>query len=102
MIVAISKITVTNGNDDALAEQYIRRSGLVDDMPGFVSMEVLRNADNPCEFLVYTRWETRAAFDAYYKAQAFRVAHQQVAAIPGGIKIDRATRVLSVYDVVTT
>jgi heme-degrading monooxygenase HmoA len=101
MIVAISRITVTNGNDEGLAAQYARRSGLVDTMPGFISMEVLRHAERPQEFLVYTRWETREAFEAYYKAQQFRMAHQNVANIPGGIKIDRHTRILDIYEVVT-
>lgn len=102
MIVAISRITVTNNNDQALAEQYMKRSGLVDQTPGFISMEVLRNSSNPCEFLVYTRWETQEAFDAYYRAEAFRHAHQNVASIPGRVKIDRKTKVLDIYEVVTT
>lgn len=101
MIVAISRITVTNGNAEALAQQYIQRSHYVDAMPGFHSMEVLRNSDNPCEFLVYTRWETREAFDAYYKAHAFRQAHRNVATIPGGVKIDRQTKLLEVFELVT-
>lgn len=101
MIVAISQITVTNGNAEGLAAQYLQRSGLVDQQPGFLSMEVLRNGDNPCEFLVYTRWATRADFEAYYKQQAFREAHRNVAAIPGGVKIDRTSKILKIYEVVT-
>lgn len=102
MIVAISKLTVTNGNADALATQYQQRSHFVETAEGFISMEVLRHVDNPCEFLVYTRWQTRAHFDAYYKALAFRQAHQKIASIPGGIKVDRETKLLDVYEVVTT
>ena len=102
MFVAISKLIVTNGNADGLAEQYIRRSHLVDDAPGFVSFEVLRNTEDPCEFLVYIRWEDRASFDAYYQKQDFKAAHRNVATIPGGVKIDRETRVLSTYEIVTT
>ena len=102
MIVAISKIQVTNGNAQALADQYAKRTGLVDEMPGFVSVEVLRNCGNPDEFLVYMRWENREAFQAYKTSPAFREAHRNVAHIPGGVKIDRKTRELSIYETVTS
>lgn len=102
MIVAISRLTVTNGNADGLAQQYLQRSHLVDQMEGFISMEVLRHADNPCEFLVYTRWETRAHFDAYYRQQAFRQAHRNIGQIEGGVRVDRETKLLDVYEVITT
>lgn len=102
MIIVMSKIKVTNGNDDGLAAQYMQRSGLVDGQPGFIDMQVLRNQDDPCEFIVYMRWQDRASFDAYYKQADFRAAHRNVAAIPGGVKIDRTSKLLAVYDVVTS
>ena len=55
MIVVASRIRVTNGNADALAEQYRRRGRLADGMPGCLGVEVLRHLEQPDTFVVYTR-----------------------------------------------
>lgn len=101
MIVVISRIRVTSGNADALAEQYGRRSHLVEKVPGCLGVEVLRGVDHPAEFMVYTRWTDRAAYEHYRKDQAFREAHRQIQNIPGGLRIAREERTVEWYEVLS-
>jgi heme-degrading monooxygenase HmoA len=100
MIVAISRIRITSGNADAVAAQYCQRSGLVEQAPGFLGLEILRGQDQPDEFLVYMRWADRAAFDDYRGSARFRQAHHSIAKIPGRTRIDPATYEVEVYDVI--
>jgi heme-degrading monooxygenase HmoA len=101
VIVVISRIRVTSGNADAVAAQYRNRSRLAEEMPGCLGVEVLRDLERPEEFLVYTRWTERAAYESYRKAQAFREAHGRIREIPGGLRIDREERVVEWYEVLS-
>ena len=100
MIVAISRICITSGNADAVAAQYQRRSRLVEQAPGFLSLEILRGQDRPDEFLVCMRWVDRAAFEDYRGSALFRQAHGTIARIPGHTRIDPATYDVGVFDVI--
>lgn len=101
MIVVVSRIRVTNGNADALAEQYRDRSRLVEREPGCRGVEILRSADDPDRFAVYTRWDSLADYDMYRRQPAFREAHAHIADIPGGVRIDPDSRVVEVYEVLS-
>lgn len=101
MIVVVSRIRVTSGNADALAEQYRRRLRRVETLPGCLGVEVLRHLERPDEFAVYTRWESRAAYEQYRQHPAFREAHARVREIPGGLRIDRDERAVDFYEVLS-
>ncbi|HEX8684358.1 MAG TPA: antibiotic biosynthesis monooxygenase family protein [Ardenticatenaceae bacterium] len=101
MIVVISRIRVTSGNADALAEQYRSRSHLAETVPGCLGVEVLRGLDQPDEFMVYTRWTDRAAYEHYRKDGAFREAHSRIQNISGGLKIAREERSVDWYEVLS-
>lgn len=100
MIVVTSRIRVVAGDADALAAQYADRLGLADGAPGCRSVEILRNVDAPAEFAVLTRWESRAAYDAYRRGPAFRASHERIARIPGGIRVERIGDGVEVLEVI--
>lgn len=101
MIVVVSRISVTSGNSDALAEQYRNRRRLAETMPGCLGVEILRHQDRPDEFVVYTRWENQDAFDRYQRHPAFRNAHARISEIPGRLRIDPDTRSTDRYEVLS-
>ena len=99
MIVVTSRIRVTGGSADALADQYRQRLGRADAMPGCRGVEVLRHVDRPDEFMVYTRWDSLADYEAYRRDPAFREAHQRTRDIPGGIRVARVDEGVDHYEV---
>ena len=95
MIVVTSRIRVVEGSAEQLAEQYRGRIRRADAAPGCLGVEVLRNVHRPDEFVVYTRWTDRGAYDAYRRSGAWREAHQRV---PAGLRIDREERATDVWE----
>lgn len=100
MIVAVSRITVTSGNADAVAAAYADRSGLVDEAHGFLGLEVLRHQDRPDEFWVVMRWSDRDAFDAYRGGARFKDVHASVGRRAGRTTVDADSYAVDVLDVV--
>lgn len=101
MIVVMSRIRVKNGNAEGLADQYRNRLHRVESVPGCLGVEILRSLERPDEFLVYTRWKDREAYEGYRRDPAFREAHARIASIPGGIKIDAESRAVEWYEVLS-
>jgi heme-degrading monooxygenase HmoA len=64
MIAIMNSLPVNEGAADEVVERFAGSRGHVQDFPGFVSMEVLKSAEED-EVLVVTRWRDRAAFDAW-------------------------------------
>jgi heme oxygenase (staphylobilin-producing) len=64
MIAIMNSLPVNEGAADEVVERFSGSRGHVQDFPGFVSMEVLKSAEED-EVLVVTRWRDRAAFDAW-------------------------------------
>lgn len=98
-VVVISRIRIVSGNAADVARQYRNRAGVVDDVPGFLGLDVLQPRDDPDEFWIYTRWATHAAYEAYRKGTKFREAHARIASIPGIVKIDKDAHSVMTFDV---
>lgn len=101
MIVVTSRIRVTGGDADALAEQYRRRLRRAEEMPGCRGIEVLRHAERPDEFMVYSRWDDAESYERYRAHPAFREAHERVREIPGGIRVARIEQGVDRYEVLS-
>ena len=99
MIVVTSRIRVTGGEADALAAQYRRRLRLAETMPGCRGVEILRHVARPDEFMVYSRWDDEASYEAYRAHPAFREAHARVREIEGGIRVARVDEGVDRYEV---
>ncbi|WP_291988837.1 antibiotic biosynthesis monooxygenase [Candidatus Accumulibacter sp. ACC007] len=84
MFVALSRFTVANGMHDAVREAFLARPHLVDRVPGFVRMEVLRPQGCPEEFWLMTWWSDETCFDAWHRSHAYHDSH---AGMPKGLKL---------------
>ncbi|MDB5076661.1 MAG: antibiotic biosynthesis monooxygenase [Chloroflexi bacterium] len=62
-------------------ERAFRHAGSMQDVPGFVSFQFMRNtreADQggAVEYVALTQWNSRDAFEAWKKSEAFSRAHE--------------------------
>ena len=76
-VVRINAIDVPPERADELVTRFATRAGEVSKMPGFEAFELLRPSDGRNVFLVYTRWASQEAFDAWLSSQAFQHGHAQ-------------------------
>lgn len=74
MIAITNSLPVVDGAADEVVERFAGSRGHVQDFPGFVSMEVLKSAEED-EVLVITRWRDREAFDSWVHSEEFARAH---------------------------
>lgn len=74
-VVKINAIDVPEGKGDALEERFRNRRSEVEQMPGFLSFELLRPTNGETRYFVYTRWESEAAFQAWIQSDAFTRGH---------------------------
>lgn len=77
--VVINAITVPPDHRDAIEERFANRAGEVSKAEGFESFEFLRPAtpDAGDEYFVYTRWESKEAFQKWVGSPAFTKGHAQ-------------------------
>jgi len=85
MILTISRFRVKNNLQDAVAEAFAHRPGLVDLQPGFLGIEVYTDAQDDATFNLVTRWSDEASFRAWHHSDAHKESHR---GIPKGIKLD--------------
>jgi heme-degrading monooxygenase HmoA len=87
-VVKINAITVPADAGDEIAQRFAARAGTVDDAPGFEGFQLLRPTDDRTTWLVVTRWQDEASFDAWRTAPSFASAHARPAGAtegaPGG------------------
>lgn len=78
MFVAMNVFTC---EDDASAEtlqsMFLKRSGLVDQQPGFLSFAFLKCQENPKRLISMSHWRAKEDFEAWTKSQAFEKGHQR-------------------------
>lgn len=75
--VAINVLTVPAPMRETLEQRFAARAGEVDKMDGFQAFELLRPVEGQDRYLVYTRWDSREAFEAWTSSQAFDRGHAQ-------------------------
>ncbi len=74
MIVAVNRIFVKPEHREAFEERFRTRARLVETMPGFVRMEILRPMDGE-DYMVMTWWKDKESFEAWVNSEAFRKGH---------------------------
>ncbi len=79
-VVKINALTVPEGMGPELEKRFAARAGLVEGSEGFEGFELLRPVDGTDKYLVYTRWSSEEAFQAWTKSQAFAQGHAKAAA----------------------
>ena len=55
MIVVLSKFTIANGMTAEIRQAFQQRPHLVDEVSGFLGMEVMSPVDKPAEVWLFTR-----------------------------------------------
>lgn len=77
MFVAMNRFKVLPGEEEAFEAVWTNRESFLDGVPGFTSFNLLRGPsdDEHTLFATHTVWDSRDAFTAWTKSEAFRKAH---------------------------
>ena len=82
--VAINILQVPQGAGATLEDRFARRAGSVERAAGFERFELLRPIEGTEDYLVYTRWRSRADFEAWTAGRSFAAGHAQASGRTGG------------------
>lgn len=82
MITVANRIYVHPDYAAQFEENFHRRAGMVDQMPGFISNQVLRPVNEGDPYVVLTFWQSRADFDAWVRSDAFVQGHARSGTLP--------------------
>ncbi len=75
--VAFNVLTVPEPMRETLEQRFANRAGEVEKMDGFRHFELLRPVGGTDSYLVYTRWESKAHFEAWVSSMQFGQGHAQ-------------------------
>jgi heme-degrading monooxygenase HmoA len=76
MFIATNNFKVNEGREADFETQWRNRQSYLSEVPGFVSFALLRG-DNRGEYVSQTTWESREAFLAWTRSEAFAAGHRQ-------------------------
>jgi heme-degrading monooxygenase HmoA len=79
MFIAMNRFRVRTGSEDAFEEVWLKRDTHLEKVPGFVEFHLLKGpqTDDYTLYASHSVWRSRAAFEAWTKSDAFRVAHNR-------------------------
>jgi heme oxygenase (mycobilin-producing) len=84
MFVAHSRFTVANQMIEEVKQAFRNRPRLVDQVPGFVRLDVISPVENPAEIWLITYWDDEESFTNWRRSHRFRESHT---GIPKGLKL---------------
>jgi len=85
MFVAMNRFKIALGREADFIAVWKNRDSHLDGVPGFRSFHLLRGATNE-EFTLFAShsiWESRDAFEAWTRSEAFRMAHRNAGETKG-------------------
>jgi heme-degrading monooxygenase HmoA len=74
-VVKINVVTMPEDKRQRFEDRFKGRAGAVETTPGFEWFELLRPVQGTDSYLVYTRWESEEAYNAWQTGQDFDRAH---------------------------
>ena len=79
MFIAMNRFRIAPGRESAFEAIWTGRESHLENVPGFRSFHLLRGTQTEEHSLYcsHSIWETRAAFEAWTRSEAFRKAHAQ-------------------------
>jgi heme-degrading monooxygenase HmoA len=79
MFIAMNRFRVARGREADFEDVWSSRDTYLDAVPGFVEFHLLKGLESGDHTLhaSHSVWESRAAFEAWTRSEAFRAAHQQ-------------------------
>jgi len=77
MFIAMNRFKVKHGFEQDFIDIWKGRDSYLDSVPGFKSFHLLKgpSQDEYTLFSSQATWESRSAFEAWTKSEAFRKAH---------------------------
>ena len=99
MFVVLSKFVVANDLQEEVKKAFRERPHAVDDVRGFVKLDVLSPEANPKEIWLMTYWKDRYSFESWHKSHLYREAH---AGIPKGLKLERKSATITFFEHITS
>jgi heme-degrading monooxygenase HmoA len=75
MIVVSNRIQVAEGHEKEFEARFEGRARLVEHMPGFIRLEILRPLKSDY-YVVLTHWQDEASFGAWTDSAEFKEAHR--------------------------
>lgn len=84
MIVVLSKFTIANGMTAEIRQAFQQRPHLVDEVSGFLGMEVMSPVDKPAEVWLFTRWTDEISYQEWHHGHLYHESHK---GIPKGLKL---------------
>jgi heme oxygenase (mycobilin-producing) len=75
-VVVINAVNVPEERKAEFEDRFAKRAGKVSGAEGFEAFELLRPAEGE-RYLVYTRWESRDAFEQWMQSAQFSEGHRQ-------------------------
>jgi heme-degrading monooxygenase HmoA len=75
-VVKINVVTMPEDKRQRFEDRFKGRAGAVETTPGFEWFELLRPVEGTDSYLVYTRWESEEAYNAWQTSQDFDRAHE--------------------------
>ncbi len=82
MITVANRIYVSGEYSEAFEKVFRERARLVDEMPGFISNQVLRPVNEGDPYVVFTVWNNRQDFLGWVRSDAFIKGHAQSGTLP--------------------
>jgi heme-degrading monooxygenase HmoA len=79
MFIATNRFQIAPGREEEFVEIWRRRDTYLEGVPGIKEFHLLRGPEDETHtlFASHSVWESRAAFDAWTRSDAFRKAHAQ-------------------------
>ncbi len=75
--IVMNAVTVPSERAAEFEERFAKRAGKIKEQDGFEAFELMRPADGKDRFIVYTRWASKDAFDAWVASPDFAAGHRQ-------------------------
>lgn len=77
MFIAMNRFRIVKGRESNFERIWAERDSHLDEVPGFMNFDLLRGpeADDHTLYASHSAWQSREAFEAWTKSEAFRKAH---------------------------
>ena len=93
--VALSRFTVANGTTESVKRAFVERPHMVDDVDGFVRLDVISPVDAPDEIWLITYWRDEPSYRTWHRSHLYRDAHK---GIPKGVKLVPKSAAVRFFD----
>jgi len=78
MFIAMNRFKIAKGREEDFVAVWKARDSHLDGVPGFRDFHLLRgpSAEDHTLFASHSIWDSREAFEAWTRSEAFRLAHR--------------------------